>query len=230
MRRSVPGQRVRRRVPRRSPPATSTDRQMRETLDSAALSLLAGPSAGRDPVQAVDRDCDSGDRALDRRVRLSQSLEHFLSRRQVSPTPRARPARSASSCSEWGSSLSSAASIFRWDRCSRCGLLRALSPGRAGLAGRRPSSSRRWLCGAAARRGQRHPDRLSAAARLHHHADHADHLSLGLRSADSTLFEHDRGGISGFPILELHRRRQRLRHSERRIGLSSSSPYLVTSS
>ena len=32
----------------------------------------------------------------------------------------------------------------------------------------------------AARRRQRPPDRIFAAARLHHHADHADHLPLGL--------------------------------------------------
>ncbi len=32
----------------------------------------------------------------------------------------------------------------------------------------------------AARRRQRHPDRISAAACLHHHADHVDHLPFGV--------------------------------------------------
>ena len=85
--------------------------------------------------------------------------------------------------------------------------LRAVLPQRAELAGaggdRRDLDLRR-----AARRGQRLPDRLLAAARLHHDADHADHLPLGLRPAAVRLFQQDRGGLSRLPVLEFHRRRR----------------------
>src|SRR6185436_2422657 len=53
-----------------------------------------------------------------------------------------------------------------------------------------------------ARRRQRSADRLSAAAGLHHHADHADHLPLRLRSAAVRLFQQDRGGLSRFSVVE----------------------------
>ena len=50
-------------------------------------------------------------------------------------------------------------------------------------------------------------DRLSAPARLHHDADHADHLPLGLRPADPGLFERHSCGVSRFSFLEFPRRR-----------------------
>ena len=71
-----------------------------------------------------------------------------------------------------------------------------------------------------ARRRQRPPDRLSAAAGLHHHADHADHLSLGLRSAAVRLFQQDRGRVPRFPLLEFRRRRRGRGRAERGAGLS----------
>ena len=70
-----------------------------------------------------------------------------------------------------------------------------------------------------ARRRQRRPDRLLAAPRLHHHADHPDHLPFGFRSPDPALLQFDRRRLSRHPVLEFHRRRRRVRHSERRARL-----------
>ena len=72
----------------------------------------------------------------------------------------------------------------------------------------------------AARRGQRLPDRLSEAPRLHHDPHHPDHLPLGLRSPDPALFEPDRLGVPRLSDLEFYRRRRRARRSEHRRRLS----------
>ena len=107
-------------------------------------------------------------------------------------------------------------------------LLRAVLPQRSRLASaggdRRNAGLRRG-----ARRRQRPPDRLSAAAGLHHHADHADHLSIGLRSSAVRLLEQDRGRVPRFPLLEFRRRRRGRGRAERRSGLSGRRgvrPYL----
>ena len=75
------------------------------------------------------------------------------------------------------------------------------------------------ICGRGARRRQRAADRLSAAARLHHHADHADHLPLRLRSAAVRLFQQDRRRVSRLSLLEFHGRRRPLRRAQRGAGL-----------
>ena len=190
---------------------------MRDTL-TPALPLLAGSSARRNPVQAMDRNGHPGHPSPDRWLR-AQPIHRQLPVASEPRRHRAAGRRDRLHRARHGAGRHRRRhrSVGRFDvRADR--LLRALSARRAGLAGAgrggRDAALRR-----AARRRQRHPDRLSAAARLHHHADHADHLSLGLRSPDPALLQRDRVGLPRHPVLGFHRRRHCLRRSERGAGL-----------
>ena len=65
-----------------------TRQPMQDALLRLALPLLARPPARRDPRQALDRDGDPGDRADDRRVRLSRAIPGFLSVGRLADTGR----------------------------------------------------------------------------------------------------------------------------------------------
>ena len=86
------------------------------------------------------------------------------------------------------------------------------------------AAGRRWrrsLCGAAARRGQRRADRLSAAARLHHHADHADRLSFRLRSFSFSPYSNEIAAVTSptFPSWNFIGERRLAGCAKRRAGL-----------
>jgi hypothetical protein len=91
---------------------------MRKTPSPPEISLLARPSAGRDPVEALDRDGHSRHRAADRRFCAKPLDRQFLS-----PASLADIARQAGEIGfiVLGMALvsSSAASISRSARCSR---------------------------------------------------------------------------------------------------------------
>ena len=174
---------------------------------SFAIPLLARSSARRNPLQALDRNRDPGHRPPDHhnppepgdpRLSVGRRPRRY---RTAGGRNRLRRARHGA-----GRHRRRHRPFGRLDvRAVR--LLRAVLPQRSGLAGaggdRRDAGLRRG-----ARRRQRPPDRLSAAAGLHHHADHADHLPLGLRSSAVRLFEQDRGRLPRFSVLEFHRRRR----------------------
>ena len=197
--------------------------------DKPALPLLAGSSARRNSVQTMDRNSHSGHPSPDRRLRV-QPIHRQLPvagepRRHRAPGRRDRIHRARAGA---GRHRRRHRSFRRLDlRTDR--FLRSLLARRARLAG--PCGG---CCHAAlrraARRRQRHPDRISAAARLHHHADHADHLPLGLRSPDPALLQRHRLGLPRHPVLGFHRRRFRLRRPHRRRWSISSSPSSATSS
>ena len=165
---------------------------MRDTLTRLRYRYWPDHLLGEILVQALDRDRHPGDRAADRRLCAQPLASTTSCRRRASPTPRGRPARSASSSLGMalvvivgGIDLSVGSIFALTDFCALylLDVLKLAGPGRGG----RHAALRR-----AARRRQRRADRLSPAARLHHHADHADHLPLGLRSADPALLQRDR--------------------------------------
>ena len=136
---------------------------------------------------------------------LSRSIDHFLS-----PSSLADTARQAGEIGFIGLGMAlvvivggidlSVGSIFALTDFCALYLLDVLNwPGASG--GGRHSRLRRT-----ARRRQRRPDRLLAAPRLHHHADHPDHLPFGFRSPDPALLQFDRRRLSRHPVLEFHRR------------------------
>ena len=97
-------------------------------------------------------------------------------------------------------------------------LLRTVLPQCSGLA--RTGGDR---CDDRMRRGargrQRPVDRISAAARLHHDADHADYLPVRLRPAVVRLFKQDRRRLPRHPVLEFPGRRRACRRTQRCAGL-----------
>ncbi len=150
---------------------------------------------------------------------LSRSIDHFLS-----PSSFADTARQAGEIGFIGLGMAlvviaggidlSVGSIFALtDFCALYYPRRARLAGAGGDCGH--SDLRRH-----ARRGQRHSDRISAAARLHHHADHPDHLPFGVRSPDPALFQRHRRRLPRHPVVGFHRRRRHLRRPQRRAGLS----------
>ena len=175
---------------------------------SFAIPLLAGSSARRNPVQALDRNRDPGHRAADHHDPAQPRDPRLpVGRRPGRHRTAGRRNRLCRARHGAGRHRRRHRPVGRLDvRAVR--FLRAVLPQRAGLAGagrdRRDARLRRG-----ARRRQRPPDRLSAAAGLHHHADHADHLPLRLRSAAVRLFEQDRRRLPRFSVLEFHRRRRR---------------------
>ena len=85
----APG-RGRHRLPRpidKSPGCSSRSIDER-SRSASALSLLAGSSAGRDPVEAMDRDGHPGDRPADRRRGLQPVHPGFLSPASLADTAR----------------------------------------------------------------------------------------------------------------------------------------------
>ena len=158
---------------------------------SFEIPLLAGSSARRNSIQALDRDRDPGDRASDRHHRAQPSDPRISLARQ-SRRYRAAGRRDRLRRARHGArrhrrrhrplgGLDVRAVRFLRAVLSQC-------PQLAGARGDRCDTGVRR----GARRRQRPLDRLFATARLHHHADHADHLSLGLRSAAVRQFKQDR--------------------------------------
>ena len=185
---------------------------------SFAIPLLAGSSARRNPVQAVDRNRDPGHRPLDHHdppePRDPGLPVGRWPRRYRPPGRRNRFCR-----------VRHCARRHRWRHRPLGRLdvrivrfLRAVLPQRAGLAraGRDRRDARR---GAAARRDQR---LLVGYLRLRAfitHADHADHLPLRLRSAAVRLFQQDRGRLSRFTVMEFYWWRRCPRRTQRRADL-----------
>ena len=146
---------------------------------SFEIPLLAGPSARGNPIQTLDRDRDPGDRAADRHG-SADPVDPRLPVAQQPGRHRTSGRRNRLCRTRHG------------DRGHRrrhrpfgridvrpVRLLRPVLPQRAELArSRRHRRDPALRC--RARRRQRAADRLPAAARLHHHADHPDHLPLRL--------------------------------------------------
>ena len=179
---------------------------------SFEIPLLAGSPARRNSIQALDGDRDPGDRSPDRHHR-SQPIDPRISLPRQSRRYRAAGRRDRLRRARHGARRHCRRHRpFGGIDVRAVRFLRAVLPQCPQLAGARGDR-----CDTGVRRGawlhQRPVDRISATARLHHDADHADHLSLRLRSFAVRQFNQDRRRLPRFPVLEFHGRRRCRRHS-----------------
>ena len=187
---------------------------------AAPLPLLARPYAWRDSRQALDRNSDTGDRPDHRGVRVEPSdrwpvlAGGACGRRAAGRRNRLRRARHG-----LGHDRRRHRSFRRLDvRTDE--FLRVVRHARSEMAGGSRRADHADLR-RPARRNQRRAHRLLPAARLHHHADHADHLPLRLRHADSALFDAHRRRISQLRALGLDGQRRRAGRADDRHRLHS---------